>query len=375
MTCPNCSALVAEDTSFCSKCGRKLVPETIASVSDRLAKIETQVGEYAAEKVVHQDYLETVTAEKVISRIKSWTTLFLYFAGIPWGILLIVLTVWFGRSVSDVQGIATNAKKSVDSIIDKARVESAEAVQTANNALATSKQVDSDVKTTQQVVSKLKDEVRGRIAEVQTLDDQIKASRSQAAALKTAVDSQSEELHRLSDEVKVVKTSKNAADVLNTYPIMSTDHVAGSRAGWIDPKQKAPGKTYITLSLLLTATPNVNSEKVAEAMTSLTENTYEVFLDHVYTYARASTSAQPIGMGLDANSCAYWPVPGVHVPCIIYFRKELKGSALKARDLVKGVQAVPDDHVIFLDPKRLNSQKQELLELSHMDMVVVLGQE
>jgi len=41
---------------------------------------------------------------------------------------------------------------------------------------------------------------------------------------------------------------------------------------------------------------------------------------------------------------------------------------------VKVVQIVPDARIQYVDPKTLSSDQRELLDLSHMDMVVVLGQ-
>jgi hypothetical protein len=70
-----------------------------------------------------------------------------------------------------------------------------------------------------------------------------------------------------------------------------------------------------------------------------------------------------------------WPVPSVTIPGIIYFRQDLKPSALKLRDVLRTAQSVPENHVVFVDPKQLNSQKQELARVSQLDMVAVLGQQ
>jgi hypothetical protein len=158
------------------------------------------------------------------------------------------------------------------------------------------------------------------------------------------------------------------------YPIYG-EHTAHNRTGYINPKAKPPNALYLDLNLSLTQTPNVSDEKVGEAISALTDHKYTVTIGSVYVQATtASGSAQAVGMDFDSNSCTYWPKPAAQPPCILYFRDSLKDSAMEVRDLVKVAQEVPDDHIFFVDPAKLDAQQRELLELSATDFVVVLGQ-
>jgi len=66
--------------------------------------------------------------------------------------------------------------------------------------------------------------------------------------------------------------------------------------------------------------------------------------------------------------------PTLLPPCILYFDPNLRTQAVKARDLVKTVQNIPDTRILYSDPKVLTSDQRELLDLSHIDIVIVLGQ-
>jgi hypothetical protein len=120
----------------------------------------------------------------------------------------------------------------------------------------------------------------------------------------------------------------------------------------------------------------VDDKKVADAITALSGRNYIVMMGPIFTYAVTANSNQAIGMGLDSNSYMYWIRPEAKVPCvpcILYFSETMRDSAIEVRDLLKVVQAIPDAQVLYVDRKQLNAQKQELLDLSAVDIYVLLG--
>lgn len=373
--CPNCRSAIPADSSFCNKCGHKLGDATITSLDGRLTELEWQVTAHLRERSTKQDYLEIDTAAKVVERVKKWTTVFLYFAAVPLGILILVLAVVFGKGVLDLRKVASSSKESVEATLEQARGVAQDAKVTADDALTKSKRMNAEVNETQAAVSKLKDQVNSRLAEVEKLGGSVKSSQAQVEALKNSVDTQTKAVHFLSDAVTAVKNAKSTSDIINRFPILGS-HMAGGGSGWIDPKQKLAGKTYALLSLVITQHPTFKAEVVAEAKTALENNAYNVFLDFVSVYAGSpTTSNQPIGIPLNADSCTRWMQPPSQAPCILYFHSDLKNSAAKARDLVKAVQIVPDARIQYVDPKTLTEDQRELLGLSHMDVVIVLGQQ
>lgn len=373
--CSNCLSAVPPESSFCNKCGHKITDEAVASLDNRLTKLEQRITAYSHKAAAKQDYLEIDTAAKVVERVKKWTTTFLYFAAFPLGILVLALAVVFGKGVFDLRKVASSSKASVEVTLEQARGVAQEAKNTADDSLAKSKRMSTEVNETQAAVSKLKDQVNVRLTEVENLRGRVKGSETQVEALRNSVDTQTKALHFLADEVTAVKNAKSTSEVINRYPILG-GHMAGGGSGWIDPKQKVPGKTYALLSLVITQHPTFKADVVAEAKTALENNAYSVFLDFVSVYAGSpTTSNQPVGTPLNADSCTYWVHPPSQAPCILYFSPGLKDSAMRARELVKAVQVIPDARIQYIDPKTLNADQRELLTLSHMDVAIVLAQQ
>ncbi len=372
MLCQNCSSDNPEGQAFCGKCGHRLIAETVGSLSERLAKIEQRLA--ASQDRVPQQTLELETAANAMDRVKKWTTLFLYFAGIPVAIGALVLALMFGKGTFDLHSIAANAQTSVNGVLQQARSEASNAEATARGALETSKQVDANIKATQLAVSDLKNQVDARSADVQKLSAQLDTSRQQLDALAAKAAAQEAQFGHMTEQVKALQTAKGVEDVQTIYPIFGKHIARSATGGLIDPKQKPQGAVYLALVLSLTHTPNVSDVKAGDAVAALTDHKYTVTVGPVYVEARTANSAQNVGMGLDEYSCNSWVKPASSPPCILYFRASLKDSAIEIRNLVKVAQDVPDDRIFYLDPAKLSADQQETLNLSAMDFLVVLGQ-
>jgi hypothetical protein len=361
--CPKCSSNVPEDQAFCGKCGYKLASDTIASLGERLTSVEAVLAGDSRSKGTEQKYLELETSEKIVSRVMTWTKMFLYWCAIPCAALVILLGVIVGKD-----------ELSVRSVMQQARSEASRAKETASDALNTSKQVNADTVETKRRVAELKSQVEGGFAQAQKLTEQIRLAQEK-------IESQTQQVQHLNQQVQAVTTAKNVTDIYRAYPLYGQTKVARLQSGeWLDPTTKPAGVRYVSLNITIggstgttTSTPSLSAESIAKATAALSDRKYHVLVGPVYTNVTTSVSAQPIGMGLDAGSCGYWPEPPSEPPCIMYFNESLKGAAIEVRDLLKHVQAVPDDRVLYLDPKRLNAQKRELLTLSAVDVVVVLS--
>jgi len=364
MVCQNCSSDNPDGQAFCGKCGQPLIAENI---SERLARLERR-------NKITQENLELETAVNVMEKVRKWTTLIFYFAGIPAALGLLALAVMFGKGSFDMYRIAASAKTSVGAVLTQAQSQASDADRVASGALATANQVYTKVRETQASVSKLKSEVEARSADVQTLSGALKSSRDQLQALTNRMAAQEAEVHRVTRQVQVIQTAQSVADVQAVYPIYG-EHIARNSNGFIDPKAKPPGALYLDINLSLTQTPNVSDAMVGEAIGALKDHKYTVTIGSVYMESRtASGSAQNVGFAFDSGSCTYWAQPEARPPCILYFRESLKDHAIEVRNLVKGAQEVPDNRIIYVDPTKLGILQRELLEKSATDFVVILGQ-
>lgn len=372
MNCQNCSSSNPDGQVFCGSCGHRLTAETIGSLTERIAKLEHQQAETSHDKV-NAHNLELETAENVMTRVRKWTTLILYFAGIPAAIALLALAIVFGKGTFDTYHIAANAQTSANGVLKQAQDEASNAKKTADEASAKSLQVNAEIKSTEQSVSKLKNEVDSRSADVQKLGSQLDVSRQQLDVLIAKANSQETQFAKMTQQVQAIQTAKGVADIEAAYPIYGQHVAQGPRGISIDPKAKPARAIYLVFNLSLTQTPNVSAANAGEAVATLSNNNFTVSVGTVYILARtASGSAQGTGTTFDGGSCSGWAKS--QAPCIIYFDPSMKQSAMKARDIVKVAQQVPDDHVFYLEPAKLSAQQRELVALSAMDIVVVLGQ-
>ncbi|MGA9883429.1 MAG: hypothetical protein WBQ34_06905 [Candidatus Acidiferrales bacterium] len=372
MICQNCSANNPDGQAFCGTCGHRLTAETIGSLTERIARLEVQHRE-PLDDGVNTHNLELQTAENIMSRVRKWTTLILYFTGIPAAIALLALAIIFGKDTFDIRHIAANARESVNAVISQAQDEAAKAKKTADDASAKSQQVDAAINGTEQSVSKLKSEVDARSTDVEALDAQLDATQQRLNMLIAKANSQETQFAKLTRQVQTIQSAKDVADIQAVYPIYGQRVAQGPHGIYIDPKAKPEGAIYLDLNLSLTQTPNITDANAGAAVAALSSAGFTVSVGPVYMIARtASGSAQNVGMGFDSGSCNGW----VHSqpPCILYFASRMKGSALKARSLLKVAQQVNDDQIFYLDRAKLSAQQRELLSLSATDIVVVLGE-
>lgn len=117
MKCPSCSATLPDDSMFCGKCGYRVTPEPTPSLDERLSRLEQQMVAESEMNRTEQRFLERETAENVMARVRHWTNLILFFAGIPAVIMLLSLAVIFGKADFDLNRIAANAKGSVTAVL------------------------------------------------------------------------------------------------------------------------------------------------------------------------------------------------------------------------------------------------------------------
>jgi hypothetical protein len=371
MVCQNCSSANPDGQTFCGNCGNRLTAETIGTLADRIVKLEDRVRDISR-KSISAHNLEVETAENVMARVRKWTTLILYFAGIPFAITLLALAIIFGKDTFEIRHIAANAQTSINEVLNQAQSEAANAKKTADIASSKAQQINTEITNTEQSVLKLKSQVDARSEDVQNLGSQLNTSQQKLAGLVTQANSQEAQLNRISDQVTAIKTGRGVADIQTVYPIYG-QHIARSSTGYINASSKPVDALYLDLNLSLTKAIEISDSKAGQAVADLRDNHYTVTVGPVYMEARTANSAQNVGYALDSNSCMYWLKPYSHPPCILYFKPSLRDAAERVRSLLKVAQVIPENHVLYVDPAALDPQQRELLNLSVIDFEVVLG--
>jgi hypothetical protein len=328
--------------------------------------VEAQLAEDSRAKVTSQNYLELDTVERVMTRVKSWTTLFLYFAGVPLAVTAFAFAFLFGKNAWDLNHIAANAKSEIEGMVNEAKSKGAETKSTVTDSLNASKQVASEIHETQRRVAELDALVQRRISDVQKLDAKIENSQARIDGINKSLDTQSQKVTHLSETVKAVETQKNVLAVRQSYPALYGAHEVRSNDGTVlDAKAKSTSDIYVLVAMWEGTTAIVSEDKFAAALEGLQASHYTVFQRSIYLNANSGTSGATIAW-IGVNEC---DAP----PCIVYFKEGLREKALHIKALVAPAQTIPDDKVRFLSPKTMSPPLQELLQKSGLDMVVVLG--
>jgi uncharacterized protein YoxC len=334
MICPSCSSSVVEGQEFCGQCGHR-IRETVASLGERLAKVEAQLASRSDGK--EQKYLESETVTNVTKRVQFWTTVFLFFAGISLAILAIAFAVIFGKGDYELKNIASNAKQSVNSVLDEAKSVAAGALSTANDARTKSQQANEEINSTQRRVTELKTLVDSRVAEAQKLDARIKESESAVTSLTAKVNSQEQQIAHISQQMNTIESQKGTATVKNAFPWLYGEHVAA----WQD--------AYVAFGLgsNLTSAP-LDAPKVSAVLQSLQDHRYRIVLGTVWLAATTGSANSGLPAAFGGSMCG-----PITPPCIAYFSETMKSKASDLRMLVNPVQPIPDDKVQYVAPSSL----------------------
>lgn len=374
MVCVHCSATNADGQVFCGTCGRRLTAETLGSLSDRIATVEDARRAEAHNRIDRQA-LELESATNIAGMVRKWLGLFLFWAAIPAVGIGLFLALVFGKDFFDLRADAANATRYIQEVMNRVQATGDEAKRIADDALAKARKGDEDIKSTQAAVSKVQTDLTVRAAAVQKLGSNVDDTQRQIDTVTSRLNEQDAQVRRMSEQTHAIKTAQGIADIQTAYPLYG-QHVAFTSTGEIiDAKSKPPGAIYLIFSLSLTSAiqPNINGQSAGEALAALRDHKYTAIVGSMTMLARTANSSQGVGMVMDANACTYWAKPPLRAPCIIYFRNALKSNAIEVQSLVSVAQTIQDNHIVYSDPTQLRADQQELLTLSGMDMVVVLG--
>src|SRR5260370_5164653 len=110
MQCSNCKALSPDDKEYCGECGAEL-----HKVDDfSRASLNQRIKKAIKEQLADQKVVEVELTEAVLQRITAWGKILVYFAGIPLGLLFLILSALGIKQISDFQALVNAASKTVE---------------------------------------------------------------------------------------------------------------------------------------------------------------------------------------------------------------------------------------------------------------------
>jgi hypothetical protein len=383
MLCPSCAAEIHDGDAYCGKCGANT--NEIHDLKGRLSTVEAQVK--TVERL-DQQRLEIDTAANAMERVRKWMTLLFFFVGLPVVATGIFVAVVWGKGGWDIHTIAANATQEIQTLGEKTKKDASDTKQqiheasestkkeatqtkdTVDDALKESRQVASEVKDAKNQVDKLRSDVTLQSNDLKTLGTQVAGVKSELELSKKAAS-------QIRQDVKEATQEKAVMEATQRYPLEFGKHYALSSSGSIVArKDKASGAVWVVITLYQSIEQSISPETFVGGVAAVKAR-YKVWEDYVSLVSGTpGVNTQNLGAFFDFQTCTLNGQGGTgltNAPCILYFNESMKSKALEIRDLLKPVQFIPDDRVKYMVPEKLTKPFPELVDLSGIDVVVVLG--
>lgn len=358
LICQNCQGTVPSESRFCGTCGQKVVPDVPEDIQHRIARLEIIVQDGIKQVSAEQRYLDVDTTERIVSRLTKWAKWFGFCVFIPLALLIAAFGLYFGHDIKGVRDVAQTIDKSIKPAINKVNLEVSQANATADGALRSSKQVAQDIGNTKLNLNRL--------------EASIKDSQSRLDALQASVKASHNQIQQLRHEAANAILAGNTASIGQVYPSFGQHAVRTTDGGYVDSKNKQPEDIYVDFSISLRSlTPDPKlQDRAAHFMAALKNPPYHIFPPGpVFLDAISNQTHQDIAE-IDQNSCIYV----AHLsgpPCLLYFRTDKKDARAEIIKAARAVQPIADDHVLYVDPSKIDSLRRELLQRSGLDFVIV----
>jgi hypothetical protein len=156
--------------------------------------------------------------------------------------------------------------------------------------------------------------------------------------------------------------------VLAAFPEFGGERLVRAPDGTIvDSSQKKPGETYMVLHIAASAKvrQTLSAITIANIESSLQDAHFKIFQDDLSLGVENSAGYQNVTT--IGHSCVR-----TGPPCLIYFRPELKERAQQLQAMLRSIQVIPEDKVIYIPVDGYDRRASELLKKSGLDMFVVL---
>ncbi len=130
MNCPNCNIPNSDGKKYCADCGAPLAPQT----QHLEIFVKAQVEKAIQERFKDQKLVDIETSQAVAERLHGWAKLFGFFVGLPFAVLLIVLSFGGIEKYSDFKKLVGTVEEQVKPKIEQAKSDAEQAQKTAREA-------------------------------------------------------------------------------------------------------------------------------------------------------------------------------------------------------------------------------------------------
>ena len=378
MTCERCSEAIEKGEKFCSNCGNATTPLTVELLSGQLAALSAQIEEYRADRrAQQQNYVELDTAEKIVTRVMSWAKLFGFFVGVPLGLVLVVLSLWAGKSIKDLHDIARAGQASVQATLENAKRDAKAAEAQASQAVSTAQTVSRGIQDTNDKLTALDANVNDSSSRVHQLNTGVSQQETRLSNLSASAVAQNRVIEDLASKVQTLNNNQISQDIGRSHPELGV-HVVYGPSGILTAAKKPTGKLYVQVELYNqdNVKPSFTSEQITNGIASLQKHGFITMFGQVALFASTGQTSTPIaGIGLGGCQLAHLNdgPDRLGLPCIVYFRENLREKAIEARNAVTSVQTIADNRIRFVPAAALSLGQKELLDKSELDMIVLFG--
>ena len=132
MNCPHCNSPSAEGKKYCADCGSPLDPQTV-----RLETlIKSQVADAIRDKFKDQKVVEVETSHAIAERLIGWAKLFAYAVGIPFGLLIVWLSIAGIDTYRDFKKLVATVEEQIKPMLEQAKSDAEQAQKNAKQAKA-----------------------------------------------------------------------------------------------------------------------------------------------------------------------------------------------------------------------------------------------
>lgn len=380
MPCDQCADALAKGRKFCNNCGTATGTLSVEALNKQVVDLTAQVSELLAERnSSEQKFLEVDTAQNVVDRLMGWAKLFGFFVGIPIALVLIGLSIWAGKSIKDFHDLASAGQASVNATLEKAKLDAKTAEAQAAAAVTVAQDVNKNIKDTHDRLTTLTQTVQQSSEKVGQLNTGVSQQEIKLKTLSDQTTAQGRVVQNLGQQVQAYNKTKIEQDIGQLHPEFGTRFVGSQGGEVITVTTKPANTTYAQLDVFNQNPyqPKLTQSGIASGVQNLQQHGFHIFIGQVSLQTKSgntSTSLAAITVDMCHNlaklttSSSY-----TAAPCIMYFQENGKAKALEARQLLSGIEDIPEDRVRYIAPSALNPAMKELIDKSGLDMSIVLG--